>query len=79
MGADQLVSSPGTGCRTRELAAAFLELAGRRIVNSGRPEAEIDLVADDAGTLLFVEVRSGTRVPSWRRLETITRRSAARL
>jgi putative endonuclease len=61
--------------RTAEsLAAATLEAAGLRIVarNWRRPEGELDIVADDGGTCVFVEVRSRTGVDHGHALETIT-------
>lgn len=74
MGSDRLASRPGTGRRAEELAAAFLERAGLRIVarNWRRPEGELDLVADDAGTCVFVEVRSRTGATLGHPLESIT-------
>jgi putative endonuclease len=73
MGSDRLASRPGTGRRAEELAAAFLERAGLRVVarNWRRPEGELDLVADDAGTCVFVEVRSRTGRDRGHPLETI--------
>jgi putative endonuclease len=74
MGSDRLASRPGTGRRAEELAAAFLEHAGLRVVarNWRRPEGELDLVADDAGTCVFVEVRSRTGAALGHPLESIT-------
>jgi putative endonuclease len=74
MGSDRLASRPGTGRRAEELAAAFLERAGLRVVarNWRRPEGELDLVADDAGTCVFVEVRSRTGAALGHPLESIT-------
>jgi putative endonuclease len=74
VGSDRLASRPGTGRRAEELAAAFLERAGLRIVarNWRRPEGELDLVADDAGTCVFVEVRSRTGTALGHPLESIT-------
>jgi putative endonuclease len=74
MGSDRLASRPGTGRRAEELAAAHLERAGLRIVarNWRRPEGELDLVADDAGVCVFVEVRSRTGTALGHPLETIT-------
>ena len=54
---------PGTGRRAEDLAAAHLEPLGLRIVarNWRRgPKGELDIVADDDGTCVFVEVRSRT-------------------
>jgi len=74
VGSDRLASRRGTGRRAEELAAAFLERAGLRIVarNWRRPEGELDLVADDAGTCVFVEVRSRTGTALGHPLESIT-------
>jgi putative endonuclease len=74
MGSDRLARRPGTGRRAEELAAAFLEKAGLRIVarNWRRPQGELDIVADDAGTCVFVEVRSRTGEALGHPLEAIT-------
>ena len=74
MGSDRLAKRPGTGRRAEELAAAHLEQAGLRIVarNWRRPEGELDIVADDAGTCVFVEVRSRTGEQQGHALESIT-------
>ncbi len=74
MGSDRLASRPGTGRRAEELAAAFLERAGLRVVarNWRRPEGELDVIADDAGTCVFVEVRSRTGAALGHPLESIT-------
>ena len=74
MGSDRLAARPGTGRRAEELAAAFLEEAGLSIVarNWRRPEGELDIVADDVGTCVFVEVRSRTGTALGHPLESIT-------
>lgn len=75
------------GRLAEELAAAHLEAQGLTILvrNWRRPEGEIDLVADDAGTCVFVEVRARTgeqhghpleAVGAWKRSRVIR---AARL
>lgn len=48
------------GRRGEAIAAAHLEAAGYRIVarNYRCPVGEVDLVAEDAGCLVFVEVRT---------------------
>jgi len=48
------------GRRGEEVAAAHLEAAGYHLVarNYRCPLGEVDLVADDAGCLVFVEVRT---------------------
>ena len=70
-----------TGRRAEELAAAALERLGFRIIarNWRRPEGEIDLVADDGGLCVFVEVRSRTGVERGHPLESITPRKRARV
>jgi len=63
-----------TGRHAETLAAAQLERAGLRIVarNWRRPEGELDIVADDGGTCVFVEVRSRTGEAHGHALEAIT-------
>jgi putative endonuclease len=75
------MSRPETGRRAEALAAALLEARGLRIVarNWRRPEGELDLVADDAGTCVFVEVRSRTGEDSGHPLEAISARKRARV
>jgi putative endonuclease len=70
-----------TGRRAEDLAVAQLESAGLRIVarNWRRPEGELDIVADDAGTCVFVEVRSRTGLERGHPLEAITPRKQARV
>ncbi|HEY0714927.1 MAG TPA: YraN family protein, partial [Polyangia bacterium] len=53
---------PARGRRAEEAAAALLEGKGFQIVarNWRLPTGELDLVADDGGTCVFVEVRSRT-------------------
>ncbi len=70
-----------TGRRAEELAAAELERLGLRIIarNWRRPEGELDLVADDHGLCVFVEVRSRTGVEQGDPLESITPRKRARV
>ena len=72
---------PVTGRRAEGLAAAHLESAGLRIVarNWRRPEGELDIVADDAGTCVFVEVRSRTGETHGHALEAVTPRKRARV
>lgn len=67
----------GKGRLAESLAATFLERAGFRIVARNwrchGPEAgELDIVADDAGTCVFVEVRSRTGEEQGYPLEAIT-------
>ncbi|MBN1217742.1 MAG: YraN family protein [Anaerolineae bacterium] len=49
-----------TGRRGEDIAAAFLIKRGYRIIdrNWSCPTGELDLVAEDDGTLIFVEVRT---------------------
>src|SRR6476646_9399155 len=72
---------PVTGRRAESLAAAHLESAGLRIVarNWRRPEGELDIVADDGGTCVFVEVRSRTGEERGHPLEAITPQKRARV
>jgi putative endonuclease len=74
LGSDRLARRPGTGRRAEDLAAAYLEKAGLRIRarNWRRPQGELDIVADDAGTCVFVEVRSRTGEALGHPLEAIT-------
>lgn len=76
-----MAARPDTGRRAEELAAACLERAGLRVVarNWRRPEAELDIVADDAGTCVFVEVRSRTGDALGHPLESITPAKQARV
>jgi putative endonuclease len=69
------------GTRAEDLAAALLETRGYRIIerNWRRPEGELDLVADDRGVLVFVEVRSRTGEERGHPLETVNARKRARV
>jgi putative endonuclease len=69
------------GRQAETLAAARLEAAGLRIVarNWRQPEGELDIVADDGGTCVFVEVRSRTGEDRGHALETITPQKRARV
>jgi putative endonuclease len=69
------------GSRAERLAAALLEARGYRIIerNWRRPEGELDLVADDRGVLVFVEVRSRTGDERGHPLETVNSRKRARI
>jgi putative endonuclease len=71
----------GTGQRAEDLACAYLQARGFRILarNWRRPEGELDLVADDHGTCVFVEVRSRTGEEHGHPLETITARKRAQI
>jgi putative endonuclease len=66
------------------LAAAFLEAAGFRIVvrnwrGHGPDAGELDIVANDHGTCVFVEVRSRTGEEQGHPLEAITPQKRARV
>ena len=69
------------GRRAEDLAAACLEAAGLRIVtrNWRRPEGELDIVAADGSTCVFVEVRSRTGEDRGHALEAITPQKRARV
>jgi putative endonuclease len=69
------------GRHAESLAAAHLEAIGLRVVarNWRRPEAELDIVADDDGTCVFVEVRSRTGEDHGHPLEAITPHKRARV
>ena len=81
MATPRLTARPGTGRRAEDLAAELLEARGLRIVarNWRRPEGEIDLIADDQGTCVFVEVRSRTGEDQGHPLESITARKRAQV
>lgn len=70
-----------TGRRAEDFAVAFLESRGFQILvrNWRRPEGELDLVADDGGVCVFVEVRSRTGEASGHPLETVTQRKRAQI
>jgi putative endonuclease len=69
------------GKRAEDLACACLEARGIRIVerNWRHREGEIDVVADDGGTCVFVEVRSRTGVALGHALEAVTARKRAQV
>lgn len=72
---------PATGRRAEAIAEAHLAERGFRIVarNWRRPEGELDLVADDGGVCVFVEVRSRTGDQFGHPLESVNRRKQARV
>jgi putative endonuclease len=79
-----LAERAGKGRLAEDLAAAHLEAAGLKIVarNWRRygPEAgELDIVADDRGTCVFVEVRSRTGEDQGHPLEAITAHKRAQV
>jgi putative endonuclease len=69
------------GRGAEELAVALLEKRGYRIVsrNWRRPEGELDLVAEDGGTCVFVEVRSRTGEEFGHPLESVDARKRAQI
>jgi putative endonuclease len=82
----------GTGRRAEALAAAFLEGRGLRILarnwrpprepslsGPAAPDAEIDLVAEDDGTCVFVEVRARTGLDFGHPLEAVSAWKRARV
>jgi putative endonuclease len=81
MSSRRLAARPGTGRRAEDLAAALLARAGLRIVerNWRQPDGELDIVADDGGTCVFVEVRSRTGDEMGHPLESITPRKRAQI
>jgi putative endonuclease len=72
---------PTRGAWAEELAANHLTAAGFRIVarNWRRPEGELDLVAFDGDTCVFVEVRSRTGEQFGHPLEAVTARKRAQV
>jgi putative endonuclease len=63
-----------TGRRAEALAADLLQRAGMRIVarNWRQPGGEIDLVVDDGGVCVFVEVRARTGEEHGHPLEAVS-------
>jgi putative endonuclease len=74
MGSRRLDSRPQTGRAAEDLAASLLQKAGFTIVerNWRRPQGELDIVAADGGTCVFVEVRSRTGTELGHPLESVT-------
>ena len=70
-----------TGRAAENLAAELLESKGLRILarNWRRPEGELDIVADDRGVCVFVEVRSRTGTLRGHALETVDARKRAQV
>jgi putative endonuclease len=71
----------GRGQRAEQLAAEMLEGKGMRILarNWRQPGGELDLIADDAGTCVFVEVRSRTGLEFGHPLEAISPQKRAQV
>jgi putative endonuclease len=71
----------GAGQRAEQLAAELLAAKGLRIVarNWRQPGGEIDLVADDGGICVFVEVRSRTGEEFGHPLEAISPQKRAQV
>ena len=61
------------------LAAAGLRIVARNWCRRGAESGELDIVADDHGTCVFVEVRSRTGDQFGHPLETITPTKRARI
>jgi len=81
---DRLAARASLGRHAESLAAGFLEDLGFRIVapnrrHYGADAGELDLVADDQGACVFVEVRSRTGEAQGHPLETITAPKRARV
>jgi putative endonuclease len=81
MGSSRLTARPSIGRRAEALAAEMLERQGLRIIarNWRRPEGELDLIADDQGTCVFVEVRSRTGEEQGHPLESVNPRKRAQV
>jgi len=69
------------GAAGEALAAGWLERAGLRIVarNYRCPRGEVDLIADDRGEIVFVEVRTRRAGALVGPEESVTRRKQQRL
>lgn len=69
------------GRLAEQLAVELLEARGMRVLhrNWRRPEGELDVVADDGGVCVFVEVRSRTGAERGHPLETIGATKRARV
>jgi putative endonuclease len=70
-----------SGAQAEALACAHLEQAGLKLItrNYRCPQGEIDLVMDERGTLVFVEVRYRRSSAFGSPAETVDRRKQARL
>ena len=70
-----------TGRSAEDLAVALLEGRGYRILarNWRRPEGELDVVADDGGVCVFVEVRSRTGEEFGHPLESVNPRKRGQI
>ena len=70
-----------SGAQAEDLACAHLERAGLKLLarNFRCPQGEIDLVMDDRGTLVFVEVRYRRSNAFGTPAETVGRHKQARL
>lgn len=79
--AEQTMTTRARGAEAEELAAAFLEREGYRIVarNVRFDVGEIDLVAWDGDVLCFVEVRARASGSQIHPLETIDARKQSRV
>jgi putative endonuclease len=75
------VTAREAGQRAEALAAELLQARGMKILarNWRRPEGEIDLIADDGGICVFVEVRARTGEEHGHPLEAVGGRKRARV
>jgi putative endonuclease len=75
------VAETPSGAQAEQLACTHLERSGLRLVarNYRCPRGEIDLVMDDRGTLVFVEVRYRRSDAFGSAAESVDRRKQARL
>ena len=64
-----------------DMAAAFLENAGLKVIrrNWSAPTGEIDIIASENDTLVFVEVRGRSSVDFGSPAETVTKSKQARI
>ena len=76
-----MIATAARGAQAEQTAAAFLRGRGLRILarNYRAPGGEIDLIAEDAGTLAFVEVRMRSGSRHGGALESIDRHKRRRI
>jgi len=76
-----MAAKDALGRRGEQLAASYLEGRGYTLIdrNWRCPQGEIDIVARDAGELVFVEVKTRSSVAFGHPLEAITAVKLARL
>jgi len=70
-----------TGKSGEEAAFAFLKKKGFRVLekNYRTPVGEIDIIANDRGTLVFIEVKTRTGISFGRPFEAVDRRKRERM